>query len=42
MFKKIKLLFNQYREYIRVDFIMYGVLIGMIIIYFIFSMLQML
>ncbi len=40
MFKKIRELFSQYREYVRVDLVMYGVLIAMIIIYFILSVLN--
>jgi len=32
-------LYEQYREYVRVDLILYAVLIGMIIIYFILIML---
>lgn len=40
MFKKIKNLFRQYREYIRVDLIMYGVLLLMIVVYLILSILQ--
>ena len=39
MLRKIKRLYEQYREYVRVDLILYAVLIGMIIIYFIFIML---
>lgn len=40
MFKKIRSLFNQYREYIRVDLVMYGLLIAMIILYFVLSVLN--
>lgn len=40
MFKKIKELFDQYREYVRIDLVMYGVLIAMIIIYLILSVLN--
>jgi hypothetical protein len=39
MLRKIKRLYEQYREYVRVDLILYAVLIGMIIIYFILIML---
>jgi hypothetical protein len=39
MFKKLKELYSQYREYVRVDLIMYGVLILLIIIYFIITVL---
>lgn len=37
MFKKLKAFYQQYKPYIRVDLIMYGVLILAIIIYFIIS-----
>lgn len=37
MFKKLKELYNEYKPYVRVDLIMYGVLILSIILYFIFS-----
>lgn len=40
MFRKIKHLFNQYREYVRVDLVMYGVLIMLIFIYFVLSVLD--
>ncbi len=39
MLRKIKRLYEQYREYVRVDLILYAVMIGMIIIYFILIML---
>ena len=39
MFKKLKELYNEYKAYVRVDLIMYGVLILAIILYFIFSTL---
>lgn len=39
MLRKIRRLYEQYREYVRVDLILYAVLIGMIIIYFILIML---
>lgn len=37
MFKKLRDLYKEYKPYIRVDLIMYGVLILSIIIYFIIS-----
>jgi len=40
MFKKLKELYNQYREYVRVDLVMYGVLILLIMIYFIITVLS--
>lgn len=39
MFKKLKELYNEYKPYVRVDLIMYGVLILSIILYFIFSII---
>jgi hypothetical protein len=40
MIRKIKGMFNQYREYVRVDLAMYGVLIVLIAIYVILSALD--
>ncbi|WP_262899493.1 hypothetical protein [Chryseosolibacter histidini] len=37
MFKRLKALYQQYKPYIRVDLIMYGVLILLIVLYFIIS-----
>jgi len=37
MFRRIKELYKQYKPYVRVDLVMYGVLILLIILYFIFS-----
>ena len=37
MFKKIKELYREYKEYVRVDLIMYGVMILLIILYFIYT-----
>jgi len=37
MLKKLKDLYQQYKPYVRVDLVMYGVLILLIILYFIFS-----
>jgi hypothetical protein len=37
MFKRLKELYNEYKPYVRVDLIMYAVLIFSIIIYFIIS-----
>lgn len=39
MFKKIKELYNEYKLYVRVDLIMYGVMILLIIFYFVFSII---
>ena len=40
MFKKIKELYKEYKPYVRVDLIMYGVLILMILLYVIISSLS--
>ena len=37
MFKKFRDLFLQYKEYVRVDLVMYAVMILLIILYFIYS-----
>jgi len=37
MFKKLKQLYTEYKPYVRVDLIMYAVLIVSIILYFIVS-----
>ncbi|HMV10833.1 MAG TPA: hypothetical protein PK325_07920 [Cyclobacteriaceae bacterium] len=37
MFRKLRELYREYKPYVRVDLIMYGVLILAIIIYFIVS-----
>jgi hypothetical protein len=39
MFRKIKELYKTYKPYVRVDLIMYGVLILLIIVYFIISVI---
>jgi len=39
MFKDLKELYKRYKPYVRVDLIMYGCLILMIIVYFIISTL---
>ena len=38
MIKKIKELYKEFKPYVRVDLIMYGVMILLIILYFIVSM----
>lgn len=38
MIKKIKELYKEYKPYVRVDLIMYGVMILLIILYFIVSL----
>ncbi len=40
MFKKIKELYREYKAYVRVDLIMYGVMILLIILYFIFTVVS--
>ena len=37
MFRKLRELYQEYKPYVRVDLIMYGVLILAIIVYFIVS-----
>jgi hypothetical protein len=37
MFKRLKELYQQYKSYVSVDLIMYGTLILLIILYFIFT-----
>ncbi|SHG54072.1 hypothetical protein SAMN04488109_0736 [Chryseolinea serpens] len=37
MFRKLRELYREYKPYVRVDLIMYGVLILAIILYFIFA-----
>jgi hypothetical protein len=37
MFKKLRDMYKEYKPYVRVDLIMYGVLILLIILYFIIS-----
>jgi hypothetical protein len=39
MFKKLKELYQEYKPYVRVDLVMYGVLILLIILYFVISIL---
>ncbi len=38
MFKKIKELYKEYKDYVRVDLVMYAVMIFLIIIYAIFTL----
>lgn len=40
MFKKLRELYQQYKEYVRVDLIMYGVMILLIILYFIYTVVS--
>lgn len=40
MFRKLRELYNEYKAYVRVDLLMYGVLIAMVILYFIYSVMK--
>ncbi len=40
MLKRLKEFYQQYKSYVRVDLVMYGVLILMIILYFIISLIS--
>lgn len=39
MFKKLRDMYKEYKPYVRVDLIMYGVLILLIILYFLISII---
>ena len=39
MFKNLKDLYQKYKPYVRVDLVMYGVMILMIVLYFIYGVL---
>lgn len=39
MFRRLKELYRQYKPYVRVDLIMYGVLVLLIILYFVVSLI---
>jgi hypothetical protein len=40
MFRKLREFYNEYKAYVRVDLIMYGVLILLVVLYFIYTVLQ--
>jgi len=40
MFRKLKGLYQEYKEYVRVDLVMYGVMILLIILYFLYTVLS--
>lgn len=40
MFKRIKELYREYKAYVRVDLVMYAVMILLIILYFIYTVLS--
>lgn len=37
MFKRLRELYREYKAYVRVDLVMYGVMILLIILYFIYT-----
>lgn len=39
MFRRLKEIYTQYRSYVRVDLIMYGVLLLLIVCYFLWTVL---
>ena len=39
MLKRLKELYQQYKPYVRVDLVMYGVLLLLIVLYFIYSLI---
>ena len=39
MFKRLKELYQEYKPYVRVDLVMYGVMVLLIILYFVFNTL---
>ena len=39
MFRRLKELYQQYKPYVRVDLVMYGVLLLLIVLYFIYSLI---
>jgi len=40
MFRKLKELYKEYRAYVRVDLVMYAVMLLLILIYIVFGMFQ--
>ena len=38
MFRKLRELYNEYKAYVRVDLIMYGVMLLLILIYIVFGL----
>lgn len=40
MFRRLKDLYDKYRDYVRVDLVMYAVMILLIIIYIIYTLLS--
>lgn len=39
MFRRLKELYRQYKEYVRVDLVMYAVMLLLVLLYVIFSVL---
>jgi hypothetical protein len=39
MFRKLRELYKEYRAYVRVDLVMYGVMLLLILIYIVFELL---
>jgi hypothetical protein len=39
MFRKLRDLYNEYRAYVRVDLVMYAVMLLLIVIYIVFELL---
>jgi hypothetical protein len=40
MFRRLRELYREYKAYVRVDLVMYGVMILLIVLYIIFSLLS--
>ena len=39
MFRRLRALYKQYKPYVRVDLVMYAVLLLLIVLYFIYSLI---
>jgi hypothetical protein len=40
MFRKLRQLYNEYRAYVRVDLVMYGIMLLLILIYVVFELFK--
>jgi hypothetical protein len=40
MFRKLRQLYNEYKAYVRVDLVMYGVMLLLILIYVVFELFK--
>lgn len=40
MFRKLRQLYNEYKAYVRVDLVMYGVMLLLILLYVVFELLK--